>query len=134
MTRPRLHLRIALALVLAGAASAPLVARAQYARPGAQVAPRAAAGPFAAPRAPTAPQAQPAVPTTAAPTPTAGLLAPFCFEPMNPSDATLASALRANGLLCADSTRAGDPVRLRAGPGSELTGESGPATVWHRLR
>jgi hypothetical protein len=113
-------------LIAAAALAAALGAHAQYAAPGTRPSPAAAPKP-----AVTAPAA--AKPAAAAP---AGpvVLAPLCFEPMDLRDTALISALQNNGLLCATSTKKGDPVRLMATPNGELSAGPGPATVWHRFR
>ena len=58
----------------------------------------------------------------------------LCFEPMDSGNATLAAALRRNGLLCATQTHAGAPVALSADSAGNLGATSGTPTAWHRTR
>ena len=115
-------------LFLFAASLATLSAQAQYARPGTVVVPTPLAARPAAPAA-QAPSAQAAARGTIAST------APFCFEAIDQRDTALISALNANGLLCPTVAKTGVPVRLRATPAGELTGEeSGAPTALHRMR
>tara|TARA_B100001105_G_scaffold247284_1_gene231809 strand:+ start:355 stop:714 length:360 start_codon:yes stop_codon:yes gene_type:complete len=115
-------------LILFAASFAALAAHAQYARPGTIVPPPAPAARPAAPAA-QAPAAQPAARGTVVPE------APFCFEAIDQRDTALISALNANGLLCPTVAKTGAPVRLRATPAGELTGEeTGAPTALHRMR
>lgn len=115
-------------LILLAASFAAMAVQAQYARPGTVTAPATPAPRPAAPAA-QAPAAQPPARGTIMPT------APFCFEAMDQRDTALISALNANGLLCPTVAKTGVPVRLRATPAGELTGEeAGTPTALHRMR